>query len=143
MKSLLELAGQIAAKAHAGQTDKGGQPYINHPTAVAGMVSSETEKIVALLHDVVEDSTITLDDIRDAGFNMEVVTALDCLTKRTGEAYEEYLSRVAGNDIARAVKLADLTHNMDTSRLPDLSEQDLKRLKKYKYAVATLSKYEP
>ena len=139
LSHLLKLARRIAMTAHVNQTDKAGQPYINHPIAVADKVGGETEKIVALLHDVVEDTAFTLDDIHNAGFGEDVIAALDCITKRDGEPYADYLSRVAGNKIARAVKLADLAHNMDISRLPILTEKDLKRLKKYEYAVAMLT----
>ena len=139
MNNLLKCAMQIAENAHANQIDKAGQPYINHPIAVANKLNGEIEKIVALLHDVVEDSATTLEDIRKAGFDEYVVKALDCITKRKGEAYDDYLLRVKNNDIAKMVKLADLSHNMDMSRLPSLTDKDLERLKKYEYAVSVLS----
>ena len=139
MNNLLKCAMQIAENAHANQIDKAGQPYINHPIAVANKLNGEIEKIVALLHDVVEDSATTLEDIRKAGFDEYVVKALDCITKRKGESYDDYLLRVKNNDIAKMVKLADLSHNMDMSRLPSLTDKDLERLKKYEYAVSVLS----
>jgi len=129
---------QIAENAHANQIDKAGQPYINHPIAVANKLNGDTEKIVALLHDVVEDSATTLEDIHKAGFGDYIVKALDCITKRKGEAYDDYLLRVKNNDIAKMVKLADLSHNMDMSRLPSVTDKDLERLKKYEYAVSVL-----
>jgi len=139
LNNLLKCAMQIAENAHANQIDKAGQPYINHPIAVANKLNGEIEKIVALLHDVVEDSATTLEDIRKAGFDEYVVKALDCITKRKGESYDDYLLRVKNNDIAKMVKLADLSHNMDMSRLPSLTDKDLERLKKYEYAVSVLS----
>lgn len=139
MSNLFELAKQIAAVAHDGQTDKAGQPYINHPIAVADKVSSDTEKVVALMHDVIEDSATTLDDIRKAGFSEDIIEALDCITKRDNEAYDDYLLRVASNGIAKTVKMADIAHNMDTTRLINITEKDLKRLQKYEYAISVLS----
>ncbi|MDR3071912.1 MAG: HD domain-containing protein [Clostridiales Family XIII bacterium] len=136
----IELAMQIATKAHEGQFDKGGKPYINHPIAVFEMVEGEDAKMVALLHDVIEDSETTLDDLRAAGFSENIVSAVDCLTKRDEEVYENYLVRVRKNHIARDVKRADLIHNMDTSRLTEVTEDDLKRFQKYSNAVSVLMK---
>ena len=136
---LIERARVIAVAAHAGQMDKAGKPYIEHPLAVAEKLRGEREKIVALLHDVVEDSPVTLEDIRQAGFGEEVVAALECITKRAGEAYGEYLARVMSNPIARSVKLADLAHNMDLSRFETMTERDWQRHRKYEHAVAVLT----
>ena len=137
--TLLERAKNIAMQAHAGQTDKAGRPYIEHPLAVAEKVHGELAKTVALLHDVIEDSPVTLADIRAAGFGEGVIAALDCITKREGEAYDTYLSRVKGNPTARAVKLADLSHNMDLTRIAHMTEADWQRHRKYQHAAAVLS----
>lgn len=113
----IKVAEIVATTVHFGQVDKGGKPYINHPKAVASMVNSEVEKTVALLHDVVEDTPVTLECLRDLGFSEEVVAAVDAVTRRPGELRQDYLNRVAANKIATAVKIADLTHNADLSRI--------------------------
>lgn len=114
---MLNRALEIARKAHAGQVDKGGDTYIFHPVRVALHCRTEEEKIVALLHDVVEDTDITLDDLRREGFSAEVLDALQCLTKIKGEDYMDFIRRVATNPLATQVKLHDLRDNMDVSRL--------------------------
>lgn len=108
---------EIAFNAHSGQVDKGGKPYILHPVRVALRCNNEDEKITALLHDVVEDTDITLDFLKENGFGQEVVDAIDCLTKRENEEYPEFIKRISGNRLATAVKINDLTDNMDTERL--------------------------
>ncbi|HMP73547.1 MAG TPA: GTP pyrophosphokinase [Kiritimatiellia bacterium] len=134
----IEQAILLAVEAHRGQTDLSGQPYILHPLRVMMGVSGEHEQIAGVLHDVVEDTSVTLADLRSMGFPEAAVNAVDCLTKRDGEAYEEYLSRVEGNPVARAVKLADLADNMRLDRLSEVTERDLKRMKKYEAAKARL-----
>ncbi|HHY67315.1 MAG TPA: HD domain-containing protein [Alicyclobacillus sp.] len=134
----MALAFRIAEQAHAGQTDKGGRPYIEHPLAVADMVDGCKEKIVALLHDVCEDSGITPEDLRDAGFDDDVIAAVRAITKMKGERYNTYLARVAANPIARAVKIADLRHNCDLSRIPNPGPKDFARVKRYEAAIRTL-----
>ena len=129
--STLERAIAIAAEAHRGQKDKAGEPYLLHPLRLMLQMQSETDKIVAVLHDVVEDSHWTLDDLRSEGFSAEVLEAVGTLTKRNGASYEEYVHRIKTNPIARRVKLADLRDNMDISRISDVTEHDLKRLRKY------------
>lgn len=129
--SNLQRAIEIAVEAHKDQVQKSGLPYILHPLALMGAVTSVDAKIAAVLHDVVEDTAWSLDDLRAEGFSTEVLAAIDCLTHREGEAYEDYLSRVAGNDLARAVKLADLKDNMNFRRIPELKQKDLDRLAKY------------
>lgn len=136
----INFALKIARKAHEGQKDKGGQPYINHPMAVADLVKSQTEKIVALLHDVCEDSDITIDDLRVAGFNDEVLEAVKAITKVDGESYEEYLDRVARNPVATTVKIADMTHNSDLSRIPYPGSKDFERVERYKANIQKLIK---
>lgn len=127
----LESAVKIAVEAHEGQKDKYGAPYILHPLRVMARVGSESEKIVAILHDVVEDTDWTFDDLRKEGFPAEIIEALDCVTKREGEAYEDFVKRSAANALARRVKLADLEDNMDVRRLEKVTAKDTERLNKY------------
>lgn len=117
MKNMINKALKIATKAHEGQTDKGGQPYIFHPIRVALNCKTEEEKIVALLHDVVEDTSITLEDLRMEGFDNEILEAIKCLTKIDGESYPDFIKRVVQNRIATHVKIEDIRDNMDVSRL--------------------------
>lgn len=135
---LLSLAIEVATVAHAGQVDKGGQPYIFHPQAVASAVDSDEEKIVAWLHDVVEDTSITLDYLAKMGFPEQIVHAIDVITKRKGVSYDDYLVGVKQDALARAVKIADIKHNSDISRIPSPTEKDFARLEKYKKALAFL-----
>lgn len=107
----------LAYKAHHGQLDKGGMPYINHPLHVAESMLTESETVAALLHDVVEDSILTVDDLRKRGFPNDAVEAVRLLTKVSGQNYEDYIRAVKANAIARRVKIADLRHNMDLSRI--------------------------
>lgn len=131
MKDLLEHAMITAAGAHMGQTDKGGQPYILHPVRVMLQCGSLEEKAVALLHDVLEDTALTAADLAGIGFPPEIVEAVVCLTKRRDEEYAAYIERVCKNRLASAVKLADLTDNMDLNRLPGLKQRDFQRLERY------------
>lgn len=133
-----ELAYNIASKAHKGQKDKGGEDYFNHPLTVSNRLSEEKEKIVALLHDVIEDTDVTVNDLKEAGFSDEVVSAVSTITKKAGEDYEEYLNRVKQNPIALRVKIADMEHNSDISRIPNPTEKDLNRLEKYKIRLREL-----
>jgi (p)ppGpp synthase/HD superfamily hydrolase len=133
------IAKEIATKAHQRQFDKSDQPYITHPEFVASQVIGDEAKAVAWLHDVVEDTSVTFDDLGAAGLNERVIESIDAITKRNNEDYETYLARVAANPLAKAVKLADLTHNMDTSRLKIITENTRVRLEKYKLAFAKLS----
>ncbi|VAW94449.1 Guanosine-3',5'-bis(Diphosphate) 3'-pyrophosphohydrolase [hydrothermal vent metagenome] len=137
-ENLLNKAVSIAKFAHQGQVDKAGVDYINHPIRVMNAVDDVKEKIVAVLHDVVEDSDITLEDLRKQGFEDDVVIAVGCLTKVPGETYEQFIGRVKSNSLARNVKLQDLKDNMDLSRLDKVSEKDLNRVEKYKHAVTIL-----
>lgn len=136
--SYSELAYEIAKKAHLGQKDKAGTDYILHPETVAGMVDSDIEKSVAYLHDVVEDTPITLEMLEAEGFPSEIIVAIDAITKRKGEDYEKYLQRVLENPIALRVKLADMLHNSDVTRFQNPSEDDYKRAEKYKYKRTAL-----
>ena len=136
---MIDIALAIAKKAHAGQVDKAGVDYIQHPLYVASQVKTEQEKAVALLHDVLEDSDITAADLLAYGLSNEVVTAVQTLTKKKRQSYQDYLEKVKSNNLARVVKLADLKHNSDLSRLKTVSNTDYERVKKYKNAIRYLS----
>lgn len=136
---MIDIALAIAKKAHAGQVDKAGVDYIQHPLYVASQVNTEQEKAVALLHDVIEDSDITAADLFVSDLSNEVVTAVQILTKKKGQSYQEYLGKVKSNNLARVVKLADLKHNSDLSRLKSVTNTDYERVKKYKNAIYYLS----
>ena len=138
-QSMFDLALSIAKKAHKGQYDKAGVDYIEHPLFVASLVDTQEEKAVALLHDVLEDSPITAQELLSAGLPEAVVSAVQILTKKKGQDYQMYLELVKSNSIARRVKLADLKHNSDLSRLATVTEKDLERLEKYKKAIDYLS----
>lgn len=136
--SLYDVALKIASDAHKGQVDKAGVDYIQHPIYVASLVTDEKAKVVALLHDVIEDSAYTLADLRARGFTEEIVTAVATSTKPKNVSYEDYLKKVKANHLARKVKLADLQHNSDLTRLSKVSEDDLKRVQKYQAAITFL-----
>ena len=139
-QSIVDLALSIARKAHEGQLDKAGVDYIEHPIYVASQVDTEEEKAVALLHDVIEDSPVSAEELLIAGLPEEVVTAVQVLTKKKEQDYQTYLETVKKNPLARVVKLADLKHNSDLSRLPSITAKDRERLKKYKKAIDFLSR---
>lgn len=136
--SLIERAIAIALTAHSGQVDKAGAPYILHPLRLMVQMDTEDEQLAALLHDVVEDSDLTLDDLRDEGLPESVLAALALLTHQAGEDYEDYVRRIADNPLARKVKLADLADNMRLDRIPNPTPKDLERLEKYRGAQALL-----
>ncbi|WP_085648882.1 MULTISPECIES: HD domain-containing protein [unclassified Pseudomonas] len=138
MTQTLERAIAIAATAHAGQVDKGGAPYILHPLKVMLRMSSLEERIVAVLHDVVEDCGISLEDLRKEGFSEAVLSAIESVTKVPGESYEDFVERAAQNPIGRVVKLADLEENSDLSRIDSPSWEDLERIEKYRRAIGRL-----
>ena len=135
---LLELAIKVATAAHAGQVDKGGNPYINHPKTVAASMTNTEYKIVAYLHDVCEDTPTTFDDLLNMGFTFRIVNSIRLLTKPDELTYEEYLRRLRMDSCARAVKVADLKHNMDLSRIKNPTEKDYVRIEKYKKSLAFL-----
>lgn len=139
----LERAIQIAAAAHAGQIDKAGQPYILHPLRVMLAVTTTDERIAAVLHDAVEDTNITLEQLRAESFSPAVVEAVDALTKRPGENRIAAAKRAAANRIARVVKLADNADNMDLSRIPNPSKKDFARLKEYQVVRTLLLDSDP
>ena len=121
---------QLAVEAHAGDTDKAGATYIRHPLRLMQQMETETERIVAVLHDVVEDTAHDLDDIEEE-FGAEVRDAVDAVTKRKGEEYDDLIDRAAANPVARSVKIADLKHNMDITRLDSVDADLGDRLEKY------------
>ena len=128
---LLERAIGIAVKAHRGQTDRYGAPYILHPLRVMNRLDSPVEKIVGILHDVVEDTDWTFQDLAEAGFTERVIEALKCVTKKEGEDYHDFVVRSASDPLARKVKIADLEDNMDLRRAPEASPKDTERFAKY------------
>jgi len=130
--STLERAIAIAAQAHAGQTDKSGERYILHPLRVMLSMDSDLERIVAVLHDVVEDSEITLDQLRAEGFSDEALAAIDALTKPDGESRMDAAARAKANPVALRVKLADNLDNQDLSRIKTPSEKDYARIAEYR-----------
>ena len=136
---MLQKAIQIATEAHKGQLDKSGKDYIGHPLRVMEMGKTEEEKIVGVLHDVVEDTSWTFEALEAEGFSPEIIAALRCVTKLSeNENYDDFIERVKKNPLAVAVKINDLSDNMDIRRLPYLSDKDVKRLKKYLKAYKKL-----
>lgn len=135
----LEKAINIAIKAHSGQVDKAGQPYILHPLRVMFRFETEVEMIVAVMHDVIEDSDFTSQDLAKLGFSDAVLKALDCLTKRSNEDYDSFILRVSQNDLARKVKMEDIKDNLNLTRLDNVAAKDLQRLKKYHCALKVLA----
>jgi (p)ppGpp synthase/HD superfamily hydrolase len=132
--STLEAAIRVAVAAHAGQADKGGAPYVTHPLRLMAAVEGEDAQIVAVLHDVVEDTAVTLDDLRREGFGEAVLAAVDRVTHRRDEPYADYVVRCKGDPVARRVKLADLADNARPDRCilrPDRAARDLARVSRY------------
>ncbi len=136
--STLERAIAIAAEAHAGVVDKAGAPYILHPLRVMLSVETTDARIVAVLHDVVEDTHWTFEALRAEGFSETVLAGVDAVTERDGEDYEAFVLRAASNPIGRRVKLADITDNMDLSRITHPTVKDLERIEKYRRAVKVI-----
>ena len=130
----LDDAIRLAVQAHRGQKDKAGAPYILHPLRVMLCMRSDIERMVAVLHDVLEDTQYTLLDLRQVGYPEPVLEALDCLSRRERETYGEFIKRVKANPLARKVKIADLEDNMDMRRISAPQEKDMERLEKYRRA---------
>ena len=130
----------LCYQAHRDQLDKSGLPYVFHPFHLAEQMDSEVAIVTALLHDVVEDTDFTLEQLKDAGFPREVLEALALLTHDPALPYLDYVARIKENPIARQVKLADLRHNRDLSRLDFVTARDLARAEKYDASIALLSK---
>ena len=129
---------KLCFRAHKNQTDKSGMPYVFHPFHLAEQMTDELTTVTALLHDVVEDTPHTLNDLREMGFPEEVIEALALLTHEKTVPYMEYVARIKQNPIAVAVKLADLRHNSDLTRLDHPGEKDLGRVEKYRKAIRLL-----
>ena len=141
MVKLLNKALRTAISAHEEQPDKAGKPYILHPLRVMLQFDDENSQITALLHDVVEDSPITFEDLEKDGYPPEVLSALHCLTKKKGEDYDEFISRVLTDPLACRVKLADLMDNSNLSRLATVGTEDLDRVAKYARALTRIRQH--
>ena len=127
----------LATKVHEGQTDKAGLPYITHPERVASRLTTPEAQVVGWLHDTVEDTPITLQDI-EAAFGPETAAAVDAISRRDGESWSDYLDRVTANPMARQVKISDLIDNSNLSRIPHITLKDVERQKKYNKALKKL-----
>lgn len=139
MEKTLEDAIALAAHAHAGRKDKVGMPQIMHPMRVMLACSNLRQMMVAILHDVIEDTSITLQDLRDDGYPKDVVDAVDAVTKRPGEIYEEFIERCSKNQLGATVKRIDISDNMSPARQTGLSLDHRTRLRaKYKKAIKFL-----
>lgn len=138
MTNFVEKAIKLALKIHTGQVDKAGKPYILHPLRLMLKFSTDDEMITALMHDVVEDGGITLADLENLGFSKNVVSAIDCLTKRDNESYEAFIKRINQNPLAKKIKIEDLKDNMDLTRLDSISDKDIARAQKYHKALSML-----
>ena len=137
----LERAIEIAVQGHKGKVDKGGSPYIMQPLAVMFSLSTDDERIVAVLHDVVEDTDWTFEMLAAEGFSEAIIEALKSVTKDAGDKdYFAFVQRAKDNPMGRQVKIADLKHNMDVTRIKELTEKDMARLSKYKKALELLIK---
>ena len=129
---------KLCFQAHKEQTDKSGIPYVFHPIHLAEQMGDEDTTVVALLHDVVEDTDYTLEDLRAMGFNQNVIEAIRQMTHAEGVPYLDYVAKIKENPIARAVKLADLAHNSDLTRLDTVDEKAMARVQKYAQAIRLL-----
>lgn len=128
---LLEKAIQIAVNAHIGQTDKAGKPYIFHPLRVMQSCVTIDEKIVAILHDTIEDTDVSADTLTQEEFPQYIIDAVIALSKQSNESYEDFLKRISSNSLAITVKIQDIKDNMDVSRLSKITDKDTERLNKY------------
>lgn len=129
-----QIALELAVEKHKNQTDKAGNSYILHPLHVMENVNSKEGKIVAILHDIIEDTDVTEDYLLKIGLSKRIVDAVVALTRSEDIDYQEYIKNLSSNPLAKEVKLADLEHNMDLKRLPTLEEKDLERNRKYQIA---------
>jgi (p)ppGpp synthase/HD superfamily hydrolase len=134
----LDVAIGFACKVHAGQVDKAGQPYILHPLRIMLKFQSEDERIVSVLHDVVEDGYVSFDELRGLGFSESIINAIDCLSKRPGERYEDFIQRLSSNKMATRVKIEDIRDNLDITRLCSFGDEDFIRTVKYHEALQYL-----
>lgn len=136
--STLERAIAVAARAHEGQQDKGGTAYILHPLRVMLRVQTTEQRIVAVLHDVLEDTSMSLSDLAREGFALKILAAVQALSRRDDESYEAFVARLGSDPLARVVKLADLDDNSDLSRIAMPGPEDIARLQRYQQASAYL-----
>lgn len=130
----------FAQEAHLGQVDKGGNDYFLHPLAVSGKVKTSPLKVIALLHDVMEDTNFTADDLKFAGFSKRTILGVTALSRKKGESYDDYLLRLSINQDAVIVKIADLEHNADLSRISAPTPKDFARTQKYREKLCLLKK---
>ena len=137
--NLTKQALKLCFEAHKEQKDKSGMPYVFHPFHLAEQMTDEATTVVALLHDVVEDTDTTFEDLEKQGFGEEIISALKLLTHNDDTPYMDYVAEIKNNKIATAVKLADLKHNSDLSRLDTVDEKALKRKEKYEKAIKILT----
>ena len=137
--NLTKKALSLCFEAHKNQLDKSGMPYVFHPFHLAEQMETEETVVVALLHDIVEDTDYTIDDLKNMGFPNTVTDAIALMTHDANTEYMDYVARIKTNPIAKAVKLADLRHNSDTTRLDKVTEKDLKRVEKYTAAIKFLT----
>ena len=133
----VEAAKRLATQMHAGQTDKAGLPYITHPERVAARLTTPEGQVVGWLHDTVEDTALTLSEI-EAAFGAETAAAVDAISRRAGESWDDYLDRVKQNPVARKVKISDLIDNSNLSRTPHVTLRDVMRQAKYNRALKML-----
>ena len=131
---------EIAVEAHKGQKDKAGMPYVLHPLRLMFKMESNNEKIAALLHDVVEDSDWTLDDLKKEGFNSDVIEAVSLLTRDEKDSYDEFIQKAVSNPISKNVKIADINDNLDLNRIDKISDKDYIRIKKYHRVLKSITK---
>ena len=137
---MTKKAMKLCYAAHEGQLDKSGMPYVFHPFHLAEQMQDESTTIVALLHDIIEDTDCTIEMLSEMGFSKEITDAVALMTHADGVDYMDYVREIAKNPIAKAVKIADLKHNSDLTRLDVIDEKALKRRKKYLAALEELSK---
>jgi (p)ppGpp synthase/HD superfamily hydrolase len=129
----------LATKMHHGQFDKGGHPYILHPLRLMLKADNDIERIVSVLHDVIEDTDCTKETLIKNGFSSLIIDAVMALTRAEGEVYADFIDRIGKNDIARKVKILDIEDNMDLTRITNPTEQDFSRLKRYKKSLDALN----
>jgi len=132
MSPTLEDAINLAVEAHSGRRDKLGRPYILHPLRLMSRLSIPAEQMAALLHDVIPDSDLTIDDFRQRGYDTEVVEALDRLNRRDDESFDAFIARISENPVARRVKIADLADNLDLTNWSEIGEPERERLERYR-----------
>lgn len=137
---LTKQALKLCFNAHKDQIDKTGLPYVFHPFYLATQMEDEYTTVIALLHDVIEDTSYTLLDLKNMGYPKDIIDALECLTHQKNIPYIDYIQKIKTNSYATIVKLADLKHNSDLNRLDIINDNDLQRYEKYQQAIKILEK---